>query len=424
MTTRNVHEKQKEKKKLLFLTPELPYPPISGGKLKSWKLLEFLSQNYQVSVASILKEDDTDHVDEFLSKITIQQFYSDSVKSPRTLANLIKSYLKGIPLNLYRTLSESFAQQIAGDIHQYDLVISDHYEVFQYIPVDYKGKVILHEHNAYYLMFERYADDPNHGLVKRLISYYESLRVKDTEKQACQRADLVFASPNDIDTLVSIGIDQNKCHYTYHLGNDEQLGLPSLQFEHSQQSLLYVGSLSWEANVDGLLWFIDGIWPELIKKNPILKLNIVGKNPDKRLIEAIKPYQGIKLAGFVDDLEPYFQQHRVFIAPLRFGAGMKVKVLNAMCRGIPTVTTSVGSEGMDVINNIHLSIADDAQTMTDSINNLLVNQSDWELMEQNSRRIIKEKYTWKALFSSMLIRINQLTNELNDSDINRKTIHQ
>jgi len=255
-----------EKKRLLFLTPELPYPPVSGGKLKSWKLLEFLSQNYQVSVASILKEDDSDHVDEFLSKISIEKFYFDSVKHPRTLVNLIKSYLKNIPLNLYRTLSESFAQQIAEDIHQYDLVISDHYEVFQYIPDDYKGKVILHEHNAYYLMFERYAEDPNHGYAKRLISYFESLRVKDTEKQACQRADLVFASPNDIDTLESIGVDRNKCHYTYHLGNDEQLELPSLQFEHSRRSLLYVGSLGWEANVDGLLWFIDAVWPELINR--------------------------------------------------------------------------------------------------------------------------------------------------------------
>ncbi len=412
------------KQKLLFLTPELPYPPVSGGKLKSWKFLEFLSQNYHVSVASILKEDDSEHVDELLSKVSINNFYFDSVKRPRSLVNLIKSYLKKIPLNLYRTLSESFAQQIAEDIHQYDLVISDHYEVFQYIPDDYKGKVILHEHNAYYLMFERYSEDQNHGYAKRLISYLESLRVKNTEKQACQRADLVFASPNDIDTLESIGVDRNKCHYTYHLGNDEQLELPSLKFEHSQQSLLYVGSLGWEANVDGLLWFIDGVWPELIKKHPNLIFNIVGKNPDKRLIEAVKAYQGIKLVGFVDDLEPYFQQHRVFIAPLRFGAGMKVKVLNAMCRGIPTVTTSVGSEGMAVTNNIHLAIADDAQTMTQSINNLLVNQSDWELMEQNSRCIVKEKYTWKALFSSMLIRMNQLTEELNDSGINKTATYQ
>jgi len=199
---------------------------------------------------------------------------------------------------------------------------------------------------------------------------------------------------------------------------------PSLQFEHSEQSLLYVGSLGWEANVDGLLWFIDRVWPELIKKHPNLIFNIVGKNPDKRLIEAVKPYQGIKLTGFVDDLEPYFQQHRVFIAPLRFGAGMKVKVLNAMCRGIPTVTTSVGSEGMAVTNDIHLAIADDEQTMTESINNLLVNQSDWELMEQNSRRIVKEKYTWKALFSSMLVRMNQVTGDLNNSDIKTTTVYQ
>ncbi len=420
MSISNLQNKQK----LLFLTPELPYPPVSGGKLKSWKFLEFLSQNYQVSVASILKEDDTEYVDEFLEHINIVQFYSDSVKHPRTLTNLIKSYLKGIPLNLYRTLSESFAQQIAEDIYQYDLVISDHYEVFQYVPDDYKGKVILHEHNAYYLMFERYAEDPNHSYAKRVISYFESLRVKDTEKNACQRADLVFASPNDIDTLESIGVDRDKCHYTYHLGNDEQLALPSLQFKNSQLSLLYIGSLSWEANIDGLLWFIDAVWPTLLIKYPELKFNIVGKNPDQRLNNAVKPYKGICLTGFIDNLEHYFQQSRVFVAPLRFGAGMKVKVLDAMSRGIPTVTTSVGSEGMNYENNIHISVTDNAIDMINRIDVLLHSQPDWEVLETSSRNLIKEKYTWKTLFSAMLIRINQLTGELKDSNINKTTAYQ
>ncbi|MCN4144709.1 MAG: glycosyltransferase family 4 protein [Thiohalomonas sp.] len=395
-------------KRILFLTPELPYPPVSGGKLKSWKLLEFLAQKYQVSVGSILKEDDENNVYSFLKKAQINNFYFTPVKRNRGIINLIKSYLHQMPLNIFRTHSDYFAGNIKENIYNYDMVISDHYEVFQYIPKDYKGKVILHEHNAYYLMWDRYANNNEHSFSKRLVCYFEAIRVKKYEKNACEQSHLVFASPNDIDSLESIGVNREKCQYTYHLGDDSQLKLPPLKYEETQESLLYVGSLGWEANVDGLLWFIESVWPKLLKQYPQLTFTIIGNNPDQRLIDVAAPYQGITLAGFVENLEPYFQQHRVFVAPLRFGAGMKVKVLNAMCRGIPTVTTSVGSEGMDVTHMKHLAICDDTNSMVYSINELLNNQSAWQILEKNSRQLVKEKYTWKALFSSMHIKIKQL----------------
>lgn len=408
-------------KKVLFLTPELPYPPVSGGKMKSWKLLEFLAQNYQVSVASILKENDEDHVHDFIKQIQINNFYFTPVKCARGIMNLIKSYWHQIPLNIYRTHSDYFTAKIKENIYNYDMVIIDHYEVFQYIPQDYKGKIILHEHNAYYLMWDRYAKNRDHSFAKRLVCYFESIRVKKYEKNACEQAHLVFASPNDIDSLESIGVSREKCRYTYHLGDDSQLKLPVLKYENTQESLLYIGSLGWEANVDGLLWFIGSVWPELLKQHPRLTFNIVGKNPDQRLITAVEACHGIKLTGFVQNLEPYFQQHRVFVAPLRFGAGMKVKVLNAMCRGIPTVTTSVGSEGMEVTHMEHLAIADDTRSMVESIHTLLNNKSAWQTLEKNSRSLVKEKYTWKALFLSMLKNINQLLMETHQHDTKTET---
>ncbi|MFK5986725.1 MAG: glycosyltransferase family 4 protein [Pseudomonadota bacterium] len=394
--------------KILFLTAELPYPPISGGKLKSWKLLEFLSQNYSVAVAAILKEEDESYVNEFLSKLEMSDFFSAVVKRPRNLLNLFKSYLQGIPLNLYRTYTKNFAKIIKQRIEEYDLVICDHYEVFQYISHNYKGKVILHEHNAYYLMWQRYAEDSNHTIGKRLVSYCEAQRVIYFEKKACTRADLIFASPNDIDTLENIGVDRKKCKYTYHLGDDSQLLLAPLEYKKTNKSLLYIGSLTWEANVDGLLWFIEYVWSTLIFLHPDLTFNIVGKNPDPRLLQIAATCKGISFTGFVQDLEPYFQQHRIFIAPIRFGAGMKVKVLNAMCRGIPTVTTSVGCEGMDVKHLQHLIIADDAEDMAQLIDGLLCDQQSWEILEQQSRQLIKSKYTWKALFTNMKFEIDNV----------------
>jgi len=329
---------------------------------------------------------------------------------------LLKSYLLAMPLNLYRTYSAYFKAKIKENIYNYDMVISDHYEVFQYIPDNYKGKVILHEHNAYYLMWERYAQDNKHSITKRLVSFIESIRVKKTEKLACLNADRVFASPNDIKTLETIGVNKNKCRYTYHLGDDSQLQLPPLKFDKTSKSLLYIGSLSWEANVDGLLWFFEFIWPDLKQKHTDLTFTIIGKNPDQRLINASKNEKNIIFTGFVEDLESYYQNHRVFVAPLRFGAGMKVKVVNAMCRGIPTVTTSIGSEGMEVNNMQHIAIADDSQTMINMIDKLLTKKDLWEKIEKNSRIIINEKYTWESLFKNMKTELDDIFAEKKSKD--------
>ena len=395
-------------KKILFLTPELPYPPVSGGKLKSWKLVEFLSQQYGLTVAAVLKENDEEHVEKFLARVKLESFLSAPVKVPRSIGNLLKSFYQRIPLNVFRTYSKCFMSEVSHVIHDYDMVIADHYEVFQYIPSNYQGKVVLHEHNAYYLMWERFAKSPDQNIAKRLVSYIESLRVKRYERNACHRADLVFASPNDIDSLALIGVDRNKCCYTYHLGDDSQLQLPTLSFEQTTKSLLYVGSLRWEANVDGLLWFFKAVWPTLKKSNADLALTIIGKDPDPRLIDATEPLSGIVFEGFVENLEPFFQRSRVAIAPLRFGAGMKVKVLSSMCRGIPTVTTSIGSEGMDFENMTHLAVEDNPENMVKLIERLLVEKELWEHLECNSRQLIKEKYTWKSLFSDMHSELQKL----------------
>jgi len=201
---------------------------------------------------------------------------------------------------------------------------------------------------------------------------------------------------------------------------DSQLQKPELQYNDTTNSLLYVGSLNWEANIDGLLWFIKNVWPLLIKQQPDLTLTIIGKNPDNRLLEAAHPWPTINFPGFVKDLEPYFIKSRIFIAPLQYGAGMKVKVLNAMCRGIPVVTTAIGSEGIELENMKHLAISNNSQNMANIIFMLLTDSELWTQMQKNSRQLIREKYTWKKLFSHMNSELELLFEQIDGKNKNRE----
>ena len=207
---------------------------------------------------------------------------------------------------------------------------------------------------------------------------------------------MVWAAPNDIDELEKIGISREKCRDTYHLGEDEMLEWPALQFADTEEAILFVGTLTWEANIDGLIWFISEVWPLLIAEKPELKFYIVGKNPDERLKSVASPYKTIEFTGFVKDLEPYHKKCRVFVIPLRFGSGIKVKLINALYRGIPAVTTAVGSEGLDAKIGYHLFESSTANQQASDILKLVEDEKVWTETSRNAREL-GSKYTWKEL---------------------------
>ncbi len=392
-------------KKILFLTPTLPFPPHSGGVIKSNKVVHFLCEQYDVAVACLLKNDDTKHVVAFKQKYKLHDFISLELNIARNAKNLILSNLQGIPLNLYRNKSARFKQMIEKAADNYDVIFCDHYVMFQYIPKDYKGKIILHEHNCEYLIWKRYADVEK-SIPKKLALLNQAYRIKQYEQEICKKSTVILAAPNDIDELIKIGAEKHKFLETYHLGDDVLLNEPKLIFNETYKQLLYIGTLSWEANVDGLIWFFNEIWKKITQQHPDIKLYIVGKNPDARLQAFAAKDNRIILTGFVEDVEPLFKKSRVFITPLRFGSGIKVKVINSLYRGIPTVTTSIGTEGLKVKDGEHIFIKDNPTEYANAINTLLTNKDIWNEFSINARAIAHKYYTWNYVLENIKKAIN------------------
>ena len=404
-------------KKLLFITPELPYPAQSGGKLKSLKLLQMLSEQYEITLACPLKNDDALHVEDFRQLGLCVNYLHEHVNVPRSSISLVQSYLKRVPLNVIRTLSTALKTKITSVIDQYDIVFIDHYEVFTYLPNNFSGLTIYHAHNAYFKMWERYSELPGNPVI-RVAAYMEAQRVKSYEVNVANSVDMTFAAPNDAAELEHAGVSSSKLFNTFHLGDDQQLVLPDLNYSQTKEKLMYVGFLGWEPNAQGLLWFIDQVWPHLKKWHPNLHFDVVGKNADVRLRNKISECDGINLKGYVPDLEEIYSDSRVSIAPLLFGSGMKVKVLDAMARGIPTVTTSVGAEGINVDQGTHLLVADDSEEMARNVSRLLVDELLWDRLQQSSRQLIREHYTWDKLFEQMYQDIDFQYQSKMASDIN------
>lgn len=396
----------KKIEKILLLSPQLPYPPISGGVIKSWRLVEFLSQKYQLSVATFLKNDEQKDVQTFLSKVNLKEYYFEPIDVPRTAMNLVKSNLLLQPLNLYRNRSKKFAAQIRKMLSTVDAVFVDHYEMFQYVPKDFKGKVILHQHNCEYLIWERYSEIETNSF-KKIALKNQAFWIRNYERKICERSHTILAAPNDIDELVKIGADRKKFYETFHLGEAELLDLEKINWQAAEDAILFVGTLTWEANVDAAVYFLRDIWPDLIAQKPEMKFYIVGKNPDARIIKLANESKNVILTGFVQNLDDYYSKCKVFISPLRFGSGIKVKVMNALYRGIPTVSTTVGAEGLAVKNKSTMMVTDDAAQFAKDILRLIEEQELWITIADNSRQLAKDLYTWEAVFEKVVQSIEE-----------------
>jgi len=171
------------------------------------------------------------------------------------------------------------------------------------------------------------------------------------------------------------------------VGNGAVDGAP---FEE-RQGLLFVGS-SHPPNADAVLYYAEVLAPAVTLRLPGVELQVVGE-VYKRLGKTSRHQDsGIRVLGYVPSLDDYYRQSRVFVAPLRYGAGVKGKILEAMSHGLPVVTTSVGAEGLPIQPGVDAMVADDVEEFARAVEILYSCRETWQRLQSNGRRLIERHY--------------------------------
>jgi glycosyltransferase involved in cell wall biosynthesis len=155
-----------------------------------------------------------------------------------------------------------------------------------------------------------------------------------------------------------------------------------------RHGLLFVGGFWHVPNGDAMLWFTEQIWPLIHAHAPDLVFRIAGADPTPEVL-ALGRQPGVEVLGHVPDLAPQFDRARVFVAPLRFGAGMKGKVGQSLVHGLPVVATPVGAEGMALEDGQHLLVAETAEEFADRVLTLLRDDALWGRLQLNGRALVK-----------------------------------
>jgi sugar transferase (PEP-CTERM/EpsH1 system associated) len=214
-------------------------------------------------------------------------------------------------------------------------------------------------------------------------SFEETWLISDADRQALARA-----CPQANIRVVPNGVDLEQFRPT------GQACCPD--------SLIFVGHLRVLHNIDAATHLARDILPLVQKEVPACTLEIVGADPAPQ-IQKLGQSPDITVTGFVPDLNYYLNRAAVFVAPLRFAAGIQNKVLEAMAAGRPVVTTSLVSDGVGTQPGKELLVADDAQATASQIVTLLTNAPLREQIGRAGRQFVEQRYSWSHAVRRMRI---------------------
>lgn len=225
---------------------------------------------------------------------------------------------------------------------------------------------------------------------------------KGIEYQVMEKADMVYyPSQEEIDEIHARrpGIPAKAITaYIYDKDTEQSADGTSGEDRSAAEGLLFVGGFKHPPNADGVLWFIKEIWPQIRRELPELRFRVAGSHPTEELLE-LSGKEGVEVLGFVPDaqLEELYRKSRIVVVPLRYGAGVKGKVVEALDRDCAIVTTSVGAEGIPGADTA-MVIADLPEEFARSVVNLYTDSGELERRRAADGALIREHYSTEAVW--------------------------
>jgi glycosyltransferase involved in cell wall biosynthesis len=176
----------------------------------------------------------------------------------------------------------------------------------------------------------------------------------------------------------------------------EVAGIQPVRRQPNAQGMLSMATMYWPPNIDGVLWFAREVLPLIRRDEPDAPFYIVGARPPAE-VRALTLDASVEVTGYVDDPTPYLESSALMLVPLRAGGGMRVKILEALARGIPIVSTTIGAEGIDVTPGTHLLIANEPADFAAAVVLLLRDRFFADQLAANGRRHAMARYDWRAV---------------------------
>lgn len=409
-----------KRKKVIFITSRLPFPPSSGRKNVMYNYCKILNQkfNCEIIIISYLENGDS---------ITLKpDFIKEVIELPRIsslekLKNLIVYTFiqrkQPMQVSLFYSKHNIEYVQHLLKIYQPDIVIADMVRTTEYLK-NFEGYKIadlddrisiryfrqlkfdlenINPYGSYLFTFPKFVQNIlQNKTLKRRILLREAKLLDNYEKKISNDFDkTIFVATKEAEELnkendfnkaisVPLGVD-------YHYFNQKFSSIKKKPY-----TISFLGALNVAHNETGIIYFIKEIFPIVRNKYPEAKLKIIGKGITTQLKSLVLNDSNIEYLGFVDDIRVALGESNVFVCPLLFGSGIKTKNLEAMAIGVPVVTSTIGAENINAIHQRDWIIADSPEDFSAAIIKIFENDELYNSLRENASEFVKNHFTWKV----------------------------
>jgi len=382
--------------RILILSPFSPYPINQGGKIRIFNIIKNLSRSNSITLVAI--------VDDCLqSELGPLRKLCDEIilieRPPKLWRDRLAFLFGREPYNFIRYSSKRMEKELYRllRLKSFDIIQIEFPMMWQYAYI-FKGiPLVLDALNIEYEIV-RQIKGIYKNPIRKFLYVIEEKRFRKREEEAWRECNICLA--------VS---DRERDFITSYLGYSGKVftvpnGVDLERYEYSPKDgtakqILFLGSMDYHPNLDSIRYFLKEIFQIIRSKMGDVKLDIVGRELWRINADTSKP--GIVLHENVADVLPYFRSADVLVVPLRYGAGTRTKILEAMAAGTPVVTTSKGCEGIEVINGVHLLVADTPSEFASAVQRVIEDDNLRNSMAQNARKLVEERYSWRILVKEM-----------------------
>ncbi|MDX1688696.1 MAG: glycosyltransferase family 4 protein [Candidatus Promineifilaceae bacterium] len=402
--------------KILYLSQLVPYPADAGPKIRIYHVLQYLAQaGHEITLVAFRREEDDpeqlDHLYRYCREIHTVLMRRSLLQDLWQVASGIVS---GHPFlisrdsvdEMYQTLQEVAVRD------SFDAIHADQLWMAQYALAAGRrnghARLVLDEHNAMYLIPERLASGANP--LRRAILNREARNMARYEVETCKQFDnVVWVSAEDRRAVRGQstklrGANGSSGPATNGMNNlvipicvDPQ-AKAVIQRRPDARRVTFLGGLHWPPNAEGVLWFMEEVWPQVQKQAPDAVLTILGKNPPSAVVRRAQVDAHVEAPGYVEDVTPYLAETVAFIVPLHAGGGMRVKILDAWSWGLPVVSTTIGVEGLWYRDGENVLIADRPGAFAQATLRLLMRPEQAAALGAAGRQTVEAHYDWRRVY--------------------------
>lgn len=381
--------------RILFLSPEPPYPLTGGGALRTASLLHYAAQRGKVDIVLFAVDGASDPAEQLPRELV-----NDVFKIP--LPSHSKSFLPRAARNASRLMRGSpplvdrFGAQEGKlaeflSTRSYDAAIVEHFWCAPYVHQLRRSsrKVYLDLHNVESEWHRRSAD-----CSRWPVSQVHSSFAHHCQQMECNLLPLFdgILVTSTRESLLFPGI-----RTIVYSNSIPKTSVPQVE---KTNSIVFSGNLEYQPNRLAVKWFAGNVWPRVREKHPKLLWRILGKNPHA-VAPLIANQRGIELTGPVEDAIKELARSQISIVPVLTGSGTRVKIIEAWAAALPVVATGLGAEGMDATPGQHFLSADSPVAFAASICTLLDSPSKCAQLGAAGRALYEGQYTWDAAWAKI-----------------------